>query len=80
MKMKPLLLLVAGMLLGVQGVWADDLTPEAAKQKAAAFLQQKASSVSGVRRAQAAPTAAQLQSVAVDAENRQWLYRSKQYA
>ena len=69
MKMKPLLLLVAGMLMSVQGVWADDLTPEAAKQKAAAFLQQKASSVSGVRRAQAAPTAAQLQSVAVDAEN-----------
>ena len=67
--MKPLLLLVAGMLMSVQGVWADDLTPEAAKQKAAAFLQQKASSVSGVRRAQAAPTAAQLQSVAVDAEN-----------
>ena len=69
MKMKPLLLLVASMLMSVQGVCADNLTPEAAKQKAAAFLQQKASSVSGVRRVQAASTASQLQSVAVNAEN-----------
>ena len=69
MKIRTLLMMAAGMLIGVQGVWADNLTPEEAKQKAAAFLQQRASTDIGKRKTQAAPTAAQLQSVAVNAEN-----------
>ena len=69
MKLKHLFLLVACMLGSVQGIWADDLTMEEAKQKASAFLQQRFSTMTNSRRVKAAPTAAQLQRVDVNAEN-----------
>lgn len=68
MKIKNLLLFVC-LLLGVQGVWADNLSLDEAKQKAAAFLQQKVATSTSKRKVKVAPSAAQLQKVAVDAEN-----------
>lgn len=48
--------------------WADDLTPEMAKEKAAAFLSHKTSH-SGRRNAKAAVSISQMQEVAVNAQN-----------
>ena len=69
MRIRHLLLLVACMLVGVQGIWADNITPEIAKQKASAFLQQRFSAMKSTRNVKKAPAAEQLQNVAVDAEN-----------
>ena len=69
MKIKYLLSLLVCMLFGVQGVLADDLTLEEAKQKAATFLQQKVTTATSMRKVRTASTASQLQSVAVNAEN-----------
>ena len=69
MRIRHLLLLVACMLVGVQGIWADNITPEIAKQKASAFLQQRFSAMKSTRNVKKAPAAEQLQTVAVDAEN-----------
>ena len=69
MNIRQLLLIVAGVLIGTSGALADDLTPEAAKQKAATFLLQK-KSASGRRNAKAATAAdLQMKQVAVDAKN-----------
>ena len=69
MNIRQLLLIAAGVLIGTSGALADDLTPEAAKQKAATFLLQK-KSASGRRNAKAATAAdLQMKQVAVDAKN-----------
>ena len=69
MNIRQLLLIAAGVLIGTSGALADDLTPEAAKQKAATFLLQK-KSASGRRNAKAAtPADLQMKQVAVDAKN-----------
>ncbi len=69
MNIRQLLLIVVGVLIGTSGALADDLTPEAAKQKAATFLLQK-KSASGRRNAKAATAAdLQMKQVAVDAKN-----------
>ena len=69
MKIKNLFLLVVCMLTSAQSVWADNLTLEDAKQKATAFMQQKFSAAQNKSNVKTAPTAAQLETVAVDAEN-----------
>ena len=69
MNIRQLLLIVAGVLISTSGALADDLTPEAAKQKAATFLLQK-KSATGRRNAKAAtPADMQMKQVAIDAKN-----------
>ena len=68
MKIRQLILITIGLLMSTANGWADDLTPEIAKQKAASFLLQKASST-GRSNAKASVSATQMQEVAVNADN-----------
>ena len=68
MKIRQLILITIGLLMSTASGWADDLTPEIAKQKAASFLLQKASST-GRSNAKASVSATQMQEVAVNADN-----------
>ena len=68
MKLRQFLLIAIGVLMSTSSGWADDLTPEMAKEKAAAFLSHKTSH-SGRRNAKAAVSISQMQEVAVNAQN-----------
>ena len=68
MKLRQFLLIAIGVLMSTSSGWADNLTPEMAKEKAAAFLSNKTSH-SGRRNAKAAVSISQMQEVAVNAQN-----------